>query len=182
MKKIIAATAAALIVSTPAFANPAEQSFAINASVADTCTMEGINDINLVVGVETAPGSGALLINSNPLGYAGQFWLSCNETNRMSLVPTLGVLKNVDREFEPGVDDPGFKDTINYNIRAENYFNTGPQPRYNSVSGPGSQTGSRGAVHRLLNMTASIAPVQNQDGRPLAGNYQDTVTVTVTII
>ncbi len=182
MKKILMATAALAVISSPAFANPAEQSFEINAQVPEACTMEGINDIELgTLSINTNAGSTALFINGPAANSTGSFWLSCNETNRMALVPAAGRLVNQDRSVEGG-DDAGFKDTINYSVAALNYRNGILQPAFNSLTGPLFQNLTRGAIHRQVNIGALVTAIENLDGRPLAGTYTDTVTVTVTIV
>ncbi|MEM8695436.1 MAG: hypothetical protein AAGE05_05385 [Pseudomonadota bacterium] len=186
MKKLLSvAAASAAIIAAPAVASPVSDEFDINANVADTCTMENINDIDLgTLSINTTAGPAALLINGPSAEETGDFWLSCNETNRMSLVPANGVLVNQDRSLQPG-DDAGFKDTINYSVRARNYrsgFGALFNPLYNSITGPLFQNLSRGAIHREVTIDALVTAVENLDGRPLAGNYQDTITVTVTII
>lgn len=183
MKKILSlAVASTAVMAVPAFAaDTATDDFNINASVAEVCTMEGINDIDLgEISVRTTAGSSALLINTLlETETAGRFWLSCNENNRMTLTPTNGVLQNTTRSVSPG-DDPGFKDTINYVVNAVNYRNGFFQP--GCASNVGCVSFSRGAIHRQVDMRATVSAFGNQDGRPLAGDYQDTVTVTVTII
>lgn len=170
------------MMSTPAFAAPSDsESFDINASIPETCTMEGINDINLgEISINTAAGSNALLINTLlDTGTAGDFWLSCNENNRMSFTQANGVLKNQTRSVGSG-DDAGFKDTINYVVNAVNYRNGFLQP--GCISGLGCASATRGAVHRKVDMRASVSAIGQNGLRPLAGDYQDTVTVTVTTI
>lgn len=183
MKKLFAVAALSAMLSTPAFAADSDsESFDINASVAETCTMEGISDIELgTLSINTNAGSNALFLNGASADNAGEFWLSCNESNRMSIVPTLGKLKNQTRTLQPG-DDAGFKDTINYSVAALNYRNGLIQPAYNSLTGPLFQSQSRGAIHRKIDMGAAVTFLGNLDARPLAGTYKDTVTVTVTTI
>lgn len=183
MKKLFAVAALSAMLSTPAFAADSDsESFDINANVAETCTMEGISDIELgTLSINTNAGSNALFLNGASADNAGEFWLSCNESNRMSIVPTLGKLKNQTRTLQPG-DDAGFKDTINYSVRALNYFNGGAGPEHNSANGSTGQNTIRGAIHRQVELRARVRANENTDARPLAGEYQDTVTVTVTTI
>lgn len=180
MKNILMiAVASSAMLASPAFA--AEEDFDINANVAETCTMEGISDIELgTLSINTTAGSNALFINGPAADNAGEFWLSCNDTNKMSIVPTNGKLVNLDRSVQPG-DDAGFKHTINYSVAALNYRNGLFQPSYNSLVGPLFQSQSRGAIHRKIDMGALVTALGNMDARPLAGRYQDTVTVTVTV-
>jgi spore coat protein U-like protein len=183
MKKLFAVAAMSAMLSTPAFAADSDsESFDINANVAETCTMEGISDIDLgTLSINTTAGNNALFLNGASADNAGEFWLSCNDTNRMTIVPTLGKLKNTTRPLGAG-DDAGFKDTINYTVAALNYRNGFLQPSYNSLLGPLLQNQSRGAIHRKIDMGAAVTLLGNLDARPLAGVYKDTVTVTVTTI
>ena len=183
IKKLLTASLGVIVAATPAFANPAEDSFNINGSVTSTCTMEGISDIDLdVLSISTTAGSGALLINATTAEETSPFWLSCNETNRMLISADAGVLENQDRSYQPGIDDPGFKDTINYSVYALNYFNSGAGPEFKSGSGSTGQNTNRGAIHRQVEIRARVRANENGDARPLAGRYEDTVTVTVTTI
>lgn len=184
MKKLALVAAAAAMISTPAFAAPSDsESFDINASIPETCTMEGINDINLgEISINTAAGSNALLINSLlDTGKAGNFWLSCNENNRMTFTQANGVLKNQTRSVGSG-DDAGFKDTINYVVNAVNYKSGFFALQPGCISGVGCASANRGAIHRKIDMRASVSAIGQNGLRPLAGEYQDTVTVTVTTI
>ncbi len=183
IKKLLTASLGAIVAATPAFANPAEDSFNINGSVTSTCTMEGISDIDLdTLTISTTAGSGALLINDTSAEETSPFWLSCNETNRMLISAAAGVLENQDRSYQPGIDDPGFKDTINYSVYALNYRQSGQGPYFDSVAGSTGQNATRGAIHRQVELRGRVRANENQDARPLAGRYKDTVTVTVTTI
>lgn len=183
MKKLIIASFLATAIAAPAFANPATDSFDINASVTSTCTMEGITDVDLdTLSISTTAGAGALLINNTSFEETAPFWLSCNESNRMLLTAAAGVLRNQDRQFVPGVDDSGFKDTINYSVYALNYFSNGAGPEFKSGTGSTGQNTTRGAIHRQVEIRARVRANENTDARPLAGRYEDTVTVAVTTI
>jgi spore coat protein U-like protein len=185
MKKMLFASAAAMMIATPAFASDtATDDFNVNAAVAEHCTMQDINDINLGnLPINLTAGALALLISGPSAGSSNSFWVSCNETNLMTLDPLNGRLVG-SRSFQPGVDDPGFKDTINYTVTALNYRSGlfAVQPGHSSVLGAFGQTAPRGAIHRQVTMAVAITALGNLDGRPLAGDYQDTVTVTVSTI
>lgn len=190
MKKIlIAALAASTAFAAPAFAAPSTtDSFDVTAQVAKTCTMEGLNDIALgSLSINTTAGSNALLLNSNTAVMGNQAWLSCNDTNTMSIAFSGGavpLLRSVSRDFVAGVDDAGFKDTINYQLDVHNFRSSGTQPFCRSVVTPGCHliTQARGAIHRRISFEARVLSSENQDARPLADNYKDTVTVTVSTI
>jgi spore coat protein U-like protein len=182
MKKILFVSAA-MLAATPAFAAPsATDDFAVTAAVAKACTMENIADINLGnLPIRLTAGADALKINGNTTGSAGLFYLSCNDTNSMTIVSANnGRLVNQTRSLDSG-DDPTYTDRLRYRLFAVNYRNSGGQPGF--IGGtPQNQTGTRGAIHRQINMTASVLQSTDDHLRPLAGNYQDTVTVTVTTI
>lgn len=183
MKKFLIVSLGAMLASTPAFAADSDnEAFDINANVAETCTMEGITDVDLgTLSITTTAGSGALLINATSADETSPFWVSCNESNRMLIDADLGVLKNQTRTLASG-DDSGFKDTINYSVYALNYQNSGAGPEHNSAQGSIGQNTTRGAIHRQVELRARVRANENQDARPLAGIYEDTVTVTVTTI
>ncbi len=183
MKKFLIVSLGAMLASTPAFAADSDsESFDINGSVAETCTMEGIGDVDLgTLSIDTTAGSNALFINNTSAEDTNPFWVSCNESNRMLIDADLGVLKNQTRSLQSG-DDAGFKDTINYSVYALNYFNSGAGPQHSSAAGSTGQNTTRGAIHRQVELRARVRKNENEDARPLAGNYEDTVTVTVTTI
>jgi spore coat protein U-like protein len=184
MKKVLLASAAALVAATPALAADTDSdSFNVNASVAQACTMENIGDIDLGdLPINLNAGSGALQLVGNTSGAAGSFWVSCNDTNSMTVASANGGrLVNQDRTFDPASDDPTFSDRIRYRLFANNYQNSGGQPGF--IGGTAQNQGvSRGAIHRQIDMTASVLAVSNNTIRPLAGNYSDAVTVTVTTL
>ena len=184
MNKFLIASLGAMLAATPAFAADSDnESFDINANVAETCTMEGISDVDLgTLSINTTAGSNALFINNTSDEDTNQFWVSCNESNRMLIDADLGVLKNTTRTLQAG-DDAGFKDTINYSVYALNYLNNSTSsPGHSSANGSFGQNTTRGAIHRQVELRARVRANENTDARPLAGEYQDTVTVTVTTI
>lgn len=181
MKKLLlAASAAALVATTPAVAAPTDSDdFIINATVENACTMQNINDINLGnIAVNLTAGASALLINSNTSANSNSFWLSCNDDNTLTI--DADAVMTGSRGLLPG-DDAGFKNTINYRVTANNYLNSGPQPGFASVGGL-TPTASRGAAHRTVTMQAQVLATDNTDARPVSGNYTATVEVTVSTI
>lgn len=184
MKKILLASVASMLVATPAFAAPSdEDSFDVTASVAPTCVMENIADINLGdLPIVMEAGTNALLITGNVAEPSGSFWVSCNDTNSMTVASANnGRLTNQDRSFDPAIDDASFSDSISYRMAVSNYLNGSSQPGFIG-STTFNEGVSRGAIHRQLDITASVLGVSNKNRRPLAGNYLDTVTVTVTTL
>lgn len=177
MKKMILASAAAMLVASPAFAaNSATDDFQINAQIPETCTMQNVNDVNLgALNISTTAGNGALLLSSDATQNTNQFWVSCNKQNQMTLSGPATLQGS--RAFQAGVDDAGFTDKLNYRVEALNYFTSGAQPSFSSANGPLNQT-SRGPIHRQVRLAAKVLSSENTL-RPLAGNYTGTVTVTV---
>jgi len=177
MKKMILASAAAMLVASPAFAaNSATDDFQINAQIPETCTMQNVNDVNLgALNISTTAGNGALLLSSDATQNTNQFWVSCNKQNQMTLSGPTTLQGS--RAFQAGVDDAGFTDKLNYRVEALNYLTSGAQPSFSSVNGAQNQT-SRGPVHRQVRLAAKVLSSENTL-RPLAGNYTGTVTVTV---
>lgn len=186
MKKFLfAATAASVMMATPAFAaNIDSDTFDIDAAVAQTCTMENITDIQLgVVDVNTNAGSAALFVTGTATASTNSFYVSCNDTNSMT-ISSLNNGKLVTTTPLTGADN-GFKNTLNYSLAASNYRNGGllSQPGFRRTLFGLAQINngaSRGALHRQVNFNALVDPFNNSDGRPVAGIYSDTVTVEVT--
>lgn len=178
MKKYLVVAAASAMLATPAFAAPtANDTFVINASIPDTCTMQNVNDVNLgALTVDTGAGNGALLLSANASQNSNQFWVSCNKQNTLSLTGPAQLQGS--RTFVAGVDDAGFTDKLNYRVAAVNYLTAGTQPEFRSVGGT-TPSATRGPVHRQVRVTASVVTADNTL-RPLAGNYTGTVTVAVT--
>jgi hypothetical protein len=178
MKRLFVVAAASAMVSSPAFAaNTASDSFVINASIPDTCTMQNVNDVNLgTLNISTTAGNGALLLSSDSSANTNQFWVSCNKQNTMTLTGPAQLQGS--RAFVAGVDDASFTDKLNYRVAAVNYLTSGTQPELRSVGGT-TPSAQRGPVHRQVRMNAAVVAGDNTL-RPLAGNYTGTVTVTVT--
>ncbi len=186
MKKfLLAAAAMTVMAGTPAFAAPNDSdTFAINASVAKTCTMENIADINLgVLDVNTNAGNGALFLTDVQTAETNPVYISCNDTNSMTITSASGG-QLVNPASLSGAD-AGFKNTLNYSLAADGYRNGGllNQPLFRrTLFGlfQANNGASRGALHRQVDFDVLVDPVNNLDGRPIAGTYTDTVTVTVT--
>jgi hypothetical protein len=186
MKKIAftSAAVAMMIASAPAFAADTDSdSFDINASVAKTCTMENLNDVALgTVGINTTSGSTALFINGGSTGATNNAYVSCNDTNSMTITSANNG-RLVNTTPPSGTADAGFKNTINYSLAASNYLNGLVQPGFRrsllfGLISVGNGT-PRGAIHRQVHFNVLVDPFNNGDARPTAGLYQDTVTVTV---
>ena len=146
--------------------------------------MEDITDVDLgEVDIVQSSGPDGLILNSNATGAADEFWFSCNDTNQLTMESANQGLQNQDRTLTDA-DDDGFTDKLFYNLRLDNYIadvgNPG-QPKLETNEASTKTFDPRGALHRLVQPTVTILRANNPD-RPLAGDYQDTVTISVTTL
>lgn len=172
-----------LLSASPAFAQAMNDSLRITGDIPPTCAMEAIDDIALgALVVAAGSGMSSLQIAGSVRGESSDFRVTCNESNVMHLVPAEGRLVNVDRAVS-ATDDAGFTDRINYRVRVLGYQNdvSVPAPSYRSGEGLAGQDRPRGALHGRVRMAASVEAADNAGLRPIAGRYQDSVTVTVTV-
>lgn len=195
MKKFFVTAAAAALIGTPAFAQQLSdsESFQINASVPGVCTIGNPGTFNMSeLSVVTTAGSGALTLNAlgtNGVRTTQNFWVSCNDTNRMTLTSANSNNLVLADGVTPTADEvaEGFTNLIAYAVGAQNYLPTPNQQPSLSNNVPFFQTWTRGAIHREVGMRVLIrssdGPAGNTNAtrRPLAGDYSDTVTVTVQI-
>lgn len=183
MKKFaLAASAAAMMVAAPAFAqtsgNPVLDTFDVTANVALTCAMEDVGPIDLgTLTLNMNAGSGALVIAPSQQQDNADFWLTCNSTNNLRV-------KSINGGYLQGNNaatdaDAGFTDQIFYGVRVNNYHDTaavGTRGTYSEDISP-----PRPAIHRQINLTAIVEEILNPD-RPIAGTYTDTVEIEVTAV
>ena len=193
MKKfLIAASCAAMFAATPALAQASDDSsFQISASVPGTCTIGNPGTINLSsLAVNTTAGANALTLVAGNSGYVADstnnFWVSCNDVNKMT-ISSANQGRLVRNGAAPTAEEAaqGFTDRIAYHVNATNYrpnANWQFQPALNEGAVNNYQNSARGAIHQEVGMQARIRNNQANAGkRPLAGDYSDTVTVTVQI-
>jgi hypothetical protein len=196
MKKLlIAASFATLLTATPAFAQASDDAaFQVTASVPGTCTIGNPGTIALnSLNVNTTAGAAALtLVNNGNSGYVANltsnFWVSCNDVNKMTITSANGG-RLVRAGAAPTTEEAaqGFTNRIAYHVGATNYRPNADwqyQPTLNEGSNNNYMNSTRGAIHQEVGMQARIgsgSTSANSGKRPLAGNYSDTVTVTVQI-
>lgn len=190
MKRLLcAAAAAALFVATPAFADPSDDtSFDINASVPAACTIGELGDYDMgELDIVLTAGSGALTLaalGSNGVVRTQDFWVSCNDTNRMSITSANNG-KLIRDGAAPTAEEAaeGFTNLISYAVTTTNYLPTPYQQPSLSDGTAWHQNNTRGAIHKQVTMLARVTSLngQNSTRRPLAGDYSDTLTVTVQI-
>lgn len=176
MKKLLLAATAATIMSSPAFAaNSATDSFVVNGTVPDTCTMQDVNNVNLgSLAISTTAGSGALLLNGDASGNTNTFWVSCNKTNTLAIT---GPAELQGSRAKTIFDDASFTDKLKYSVTANSYLASGTQP---SLIAGVSDPKTRAPLHHQVSLTAAVTQALNPGVRPLAGTYTATVLVTVT--
>jgi spore coat protein U-like protein len=189
MKKIItAAIVGTTMLATPAFAQQVSDnaSFEVTATVPGTCTIGTPGAIALnTLDVNTTAGADALTLTKSSVQRSSKFWISCNDTNKMTVTSAnKGFL--VSDGAAPTTEEAaeGFTNQIAYNIGAEGYLKNDwqYQPTLNEGSNNNYQGKERGPIHREINMRAAIGTEKKNAGkRPLEGTYRDNVTITVQI-
>jgi spore coat protein U-like protein len=188
MKKLlVAAAASTALFATPAFAQTATESFDVTAAVPESCLMEDIDSVDLgEIDIVRSSGANALTIEASSIAPTNSFFISCNDTSTLTFSTANGGLLNQDRPTVAADEVGVFTNLIEYHVRLDNFVEGGiaaaPRMRTIDLAAGGTTTGfTRGAVHREV--TAQVAMLQNENPlRPLAGDYEDTVTVSITTL
>ncbi len=189
MKKLLVAVAASALFVTPAFADPSDDtSFDINASVPAACTIGNPGDFDMgELDIVLTAGSGALTLaalGTNGVRTTQNMWVSCNDVNRMTITSANNG-KLIRDGAAPTAEEAaeGFTNLISYAVTATNYGPVASQQPSLSNGNPFFQNLVRGAIHKEVGMRVLIrsSDGNNATRRPLAGDYSDTVTVTVQI-
>lgn len=181
MKKLILSAVAVSLIGTPAFAADSDQQdFVINANVEQECSLENPTDFNLgALPINTDPGPQALLLTAT-VEDTQDIWMSCNYPADISLEADNRALVN----SNPVTDTAQFTNRLNYRVglqpsngSAFNGFNSWapfvqPQPTTRT------QTAE---FHDNATLTVTMPHFEygNQNRRPIAGDYTDTVTITL---
>lgn len=182
-KMLLAATAATAFVASPAFAqsNTTTDTFVVSATVTPTCVMQNVNDIPIgALNIVTTAGANALVFgNGSDSATSNQVYLSCNETNNMT-ISSSGPLTN-SRTLTAEETGDGFGNEVDFRVYANNYGPGSGNGRltYRSTNGSLNNAGARGAIHRQISFTGAVDYDDNRGFRPVAGTYNSTVTVTV---
>ena len=182
MKKLLTiAAASTALLASPALAGPTSSSdaFTITGNVATGCFMENFGTIDLgSLGINRFSGADSLQLNGNKTVDGNPVYVSCNERNHLTLTSDNGGLKNQTRNVDAS-DDNSFTDTIRYTLKARNYLKSGAVTLQSADTSVTSE--ERGAIHRQVTMSVRAGEAGNGNKRPLAGDYQDTVHVTVAL-
>lgn len=181
MKKIIVALVATSMLSAPAFADDTDtQDFVINANVEQECSLENPTDFNLgALQINTDPGPDALLLTATATD-TQDIWMSCNYPADISLEAENRTLLNSNTV----TDTAQFTNRLNYRVALQpsngtafDGFNSWapfvqPQPTTRT------QTAE---FHDNATLTVTMPHFEygNQNRRPIAGDYTDTVTITL---
>ena len=180
-KKIIIADAASSSVAAPAIAADTDQKdFDINARVTQECSLENPSNVNLgSLQIDRAPGPNALLLTATASD-SQNIWMSCNYPADISLQADNRALVN----SNPVTDTAQFTNRLNYRVGLQPSNGTAfdgfgswapfvqPQPTTRT------QTAE---FHDQASLTVTLPHFEygNQNRRPIAGDYTDTVTITL---
>lgn len=181
MKKIIIASAAFALASTPAFAAPTDSdTVAINASVAKECSIEDITTVTLGnIAIDETPGVNALQITGQTTQNANLVWVSCNFTNQMTLSTPTPLVSASAASLTASTGSAAFTNQINYRFRAANYGNS-PEARSFDLPTRNNQTGP---IHKQIQFRAIVDAADNVGARPFAAtDYTATATVSITTL
>ncbi len=182
MKKIVLAALATTVAmaSTPALAAKSDtKDFDINARVAQECSMENPTNINLGrLSINRAPGANALLLNGVPESAVQNVWMSCNYNADISITTLNRALKT----NSPVTDTAQFTDTLHYGVKlvpsngtAFDGFGSW-KPRVQPVTTTKPQVSE---FHDNAELSVKFEAPNVNAKRPVAGDYTDTVTVTL---
>lgn len=180
MKKIVFATMAVAMSSTPAFAADSDtKDFDINARVTQECSMENPSNINLgSLSINRAPGSDALLLNEVASSDTQLVWVSCNYDADITLTTDNRGLKT----SSPVTDTAQFTDKIFYGFQFAP-LTTGSFSGTNSfkprVQPPSKTLPQTSEFHDQAQISVTLEQLNVNNKRPVAGTYTDTVTITL---
>ena len=180
MKKFALAAVAVSLISTPAFAASEDsKDFDINARVTPECSMENPTNINLgSLAIDRAPGQGALLLTETTKSDTQRVWVSCNYTTNISITTENRGLKTT----SPVTDTTNFTNFIRYGVQfspvTAGSFNGSDswKPRVQPVVGTWAQTKE---FHDQAEISVKLEELNVNNKRPVAGDYTDTVYITL---
>ena len=182
LKKLFMAGMAATLTmaAAPAFAESTDtESFTINATVAEECSIGEPSTIDLDISINTDPGADALLINTVAQSDVQNIWMSCN-------YPAAISLSTVNRKLLTSTavtDTDNFTNFINYGVRlwpsdGSAFAGFGSwKPRVQPQGAPKANTSE---FHDFAELSVRLEDM-NVIGakRPVAGVYTDIVTITL---
>jgi hypothetical protein len=178
----MAAALATVVSASPAFAaSTDEKSFAINATVANECSVEQPGDVTIDVKINQDPGQNALLINDQSTA-SEQVWMSCNYPTSIKLTSANIGLKT---SSPVGPDTGDFTDKINYVLQLIPEHGSGiwgiDTTKLNTYNGAASvSTTTTYAFHSHSTLQVDILPGDDNNAkRPVAGDYTDTATISL---
>jgi hypothetical protein len=185
-KLLLAAVASTAALSSGAFAQSSTttDTFVVSATVTPTCVMENVQDIAIgALKINTTAGTNALLFgNGSSSQTSNPVYLSCNDTNSMTLSSS-GPLVNTGNVPTAEEIADGFANEVDFRVYVNNYgAGTGnARRRFHTVNNGQYNAGPRHAMHRQVSFVGSVDYDDNRGFRPIAGDYSSTVTVTVAI-
>lgn len=168
------------MVSTPAFAAPTDsQGFDINATVLPECSIQNPADVELGnLAINEDPGADALLLSQRITSDTQNIWISCNYTTQISMLSA-----NKGLVTQSPVTDSQFTNKINYRVR----LLPSVEGRFNGANSWATFTQNPKVLpqdhefHDNASLSIEIPNYEygNQNKRPVAGDYTDTVTITL---
>lgn len=185
MKKVTIIAAASFAVAAP-FANAQDsdtETYTVSAVVVKECSVEQPQNVDFsTLDIETDPGTGALLLTGDRARNIQDIWVSCNYPASMKLT---GTPMKADQGLN-GANPAEFTDTIHYILGIEDqagntngefqkiFFDTRAQPN-------GQSKMNTKAFHELAKLQTTfrkdLAGDGTSDQRPIAANYEGTVTL-----
>lgn len=184
MKKLlIAAVASTAFISTGAFAaGPVDTvAFDVNGTVEDQCHIQDPADVNFgVIQLEDGgvPGTDSLTLNNgSQLGSNQNIWISCNYATTLKVESLNDGLFNSLGSTDVANDPNDFTDKIHYRVEIT-HANLPSLQLATNLGGDSTTVTGPGAFHDNASMKVYI----DADGtpkRPVAGDYTDTVTLTL---
>lgn len=177
MKKILLATAATALLSTPAFAQSEDTvELTVSASIAQECSVEQPDNVDFgQLAINQEAGEDALTLTQNRIVTRQNIWVSCNYGANMALAATSMETE----EANDGPDAADFTNTIPYrmelNPSAPNIFN---RMSFWTFDNTGDNKVNTDAFHDLAQLDIRYVPTT--DGlRPLAGAYVGNASITI---
>lgn len=179
MKKIMLATVAAAIVSTPAMAAPNDsESFTLGARIQLECSVEDPETVRFGrLDINEDPGADALLLAPGRYDSGQQIWSSCNYPTDITI--TGEPMANIDQAND-GADAGDFQDFLHWRMTwrpsgAIDFL----QVNHRTVNGNPSTTRTQtDAFHNDALLNTAISSDDNTL-RPLAGRYRAIATVSL---
>ncbi|MEO0591105.1 MAG: hypothetical protein AAFZ11_11170 [Pseudomonadota bacterium] len=180
MKKLLIASSAFALLSSPAFAQSSQdsQDFTVNGTVENECSIENPADVTLgEFAVITTPGADALQYDDNKSD-SQTFWMSCNYTTSIAVESdNLALVGDV------APTDSQFTNRLDYRLNFSTVTGTALTGLGSIPFGVlGNRTRTQASeFHANVQMDVVVpkGEYSNASKRLVAGNYSDRVVITL---